>query len=65
MTAGVVVGHVCFQEAAKLISTADVLKGFGCRQAYESLSCRNPRAAEIAYGDLGLGVCQRLSRTSS
>jgi hypothetical protein len=20
------------------------LKGFGCRQAYESLSCRNPRA---------------------
>ena len=22
-----------------------MLKGFGCRQAYESLSCRNPRAA--------------------
>lgn len=24
----------------------DMLKGFGCRQAYESLSCRNPRAAD-------------------
>ena len=23
---------------------ADMLKGFGCRQAYESLSCRNPRS---------------------
>jgi hypothetical protein len=37
--------NVCFQAAAKLTSTADMLKGFGCRQAYESLSCRNPRAA--------------------
>lgn len=31
---------VCFQVAAELVSTADMAKGFGCRQAYESLSCR-------------------------
>jgi hypothetical protein len=29
--------RVRFQETAMPISTADMLKGFGCRQAYESL----------------------------
>jgi hypothetical protein len=28
-----------------------MVKGFGCRQAYESLSCRNPRSAySLSYG---------------
>ncbi|MGF6175726.1 hypothetical protein ABIE33_004034, partial [Ensifer sp. 4252] len=36
---------VCFQAEAKCAATADMVKGFGCRQAYESLSCRNPRSA--------------------
>ncbi|WP_245463005.1 hypothetical protein [Mesorhizobium sp. M7D.F.Ca.US.005.01.1.1] len=34
-----------------------MLKGFGCCQAYESLSYRNPRAADDCYGDLCLGMC--------
>ncbi len=29
---------------AKFTSTSEMVKGFGCRQAYESPSCRNPRA---------------------
>src|SRR6478609_11933630 len=41
----VVVGSVCFEVLAKPTTTADMVKGFGCRQAYESLSCRNPRSA--------------------
>jgi hypothetical protein len=28
-----------------------MVKGFGRRQAYESLSCRNPRAYYGVYGD--------------
>ena len=36
------------------ISTVDMLKGFGCRQAYESLSCRNPRGTVDGYGDFDL-----------
>jgi len=42
---------VRFREAAKPICMADMVKGFGCRQAYESLSCRNPRATGYGYGD--------------
>lgn len=38
-------GHVCSQMMEGAGGTTDKLKGFGCRQAYESLSCRNPRAA--------------------
>jgi hypothetical protein len=30
-----------------------MVKGFGCRQAYESPSCRNPRATIDDYGDFG------------
>lgn len=34
-----------------------MLKGFGCRQAYESLSCRNPRAADdCLWGFVPRGV---------
>ena len=34
-----------------------LLKGFGCRQAYESLSCRNPRAADdCLWGFVPRGV---------
>jgi hypothetical protein len=43
----------------------DMLKGFGCRQAYESLSCRNPRAADDGLWDLCFGACLGLSRTSA
>jgi hypothetical protein len=32
---------------------AEMVKGFGCREAYESLSCRNPRATGDGYGDFG------------
>ena len=36
---------------------AEMLKGFGCRQAYESLSCRNPRAAgDELWGFMFRGV---------
>lgn len=36
---------------------ADMLKGFGCRQAYESLSCRKPRAADdCLWGFVPRGV---------
>jgi len=31
-----------------------MVKGFGRRQAYESLSCRNPRATVDGYGDFDL-----------
>ena len=56
-TSNVIAGKVCFQEAAKPTSTADMLKGFGCRQAYESLSCRNPRAADdCLWGFVPRGV---------
>jgi hypothetical protein len=53
----VVAWDVGFQEAAMLISMSDLLKGFGCRQAYESLSCRNPRAADdCLWGFVPRGV---------
>lgn len=29
----------------------EMVKGFGCQQAYESLSCRNPRGTVEVYGD--------------
>jgi len=40
--------------------TASV-KGFGCRQAYESLSCRNPRSA---FSELWDFVCRMFRRPS-
>jgi hypothetical protein len=30
---------------------ADLVKVFGCRQAYENRPCTNPRAAVMVYGD--------------
>jgi hypothetical protein len=45
-TSCVSAGDVSFWGSAPVISTSEMLKGFGCRQAYESLSCRNPRAAD-------------------
>ena len=30
---------------------AEMVKGFGCRQAYESPSCRNPRSAYSGLWD--------------
>jgi len=51
----------CFEETANLISTADMLKGFGCREAYESLSCRNPRATVDGYGDFSLRLMSAMA----
>lgn len=34
------------QDADVVRAMTGMLKGFGCRQVYESLSCRNPRAAD-------------------
>lgn len=34
-----------------------MVKGFGCRQAYESLSCRNPRSAFSELRGLWIGAC--------
>jgi len=36
-----------FQEKLKLRPMTGLVKGFGCRQAYESLSCRNLRSARV------------------
>lgn len=41
--------------------TTDMLKGFGCRQAYESLSCRNPRATVDGYGDFSLRLMSAMA----
>ncbi|CAH1654982.1 hypothetical protein CHELA20_53930 [Hyphomicrobiales bacterium] len=41
---------------------AAMVKGFGCRQAYESLSCRNPRATVDGYGDFELRPMSALAR---
>jgi hypothetical protein len=38
------------------------VKGFGCRQAYESLSCRNPRATVDGYGDFDLRLMSAMAR---
>lgn len=43
--------NVCYRAMANIISTADMMKGFGCREAYESLPCRNPRGTVEVYGD--------------
>lgn len=56
---------VCSQEMGKVTLMTNMLKGFGCHQAYESLSCRNLRAAAVSYADLYFEACQRLSRTSA
>ena len=39
-----------------------MVKGFGCRQAYESLSCRNPRATVDGYGDFELRPISAMAR---
>jgi len=39
-----------------------MVKGFGCRQAYESLSCRNPRATIDGYGDFELRPMSAMAR---
>jgi hypothetical protein len=41
---------------------SDMAKGFGCRQAYESLSCRNPRATVGGYGDFELRPMSAMAR---
>lgn len=45
---------VRLQEMATQVFATAMLKGFGCREAYESLSCRNPRATVDGYGDFSL-----------
>jgi len=42
--------------------TSYKVKGFGCRQAYESLSCRNPRATVDGYGDFDLRSMSAMAR---
>ncbi|GLS21579.1 hypothetical protein GCM10007874_45960 [Labrys miyagiensis] len=42
--------------------TAAKVKGFGCREAYESLSCRNPRATVDGYGDFDLRLMSAMAR---
>jgi hypothetical protein len=37
------------------------VKGFGCREAYESLSCRNPRATGYGYGDFDSRLVSRMT----
>ena len=64
-TSSMIAGKVCFQEATELISTAGMLKGFGCREAYESLSCRNPRATRGGYGDFGFRLMSGIVRPPS
>ena len=47
-------GNVCFQIKYIAPCTSEMVKGFGCRQAYESLPCGNPRATINGYGDFDL-----------
>jgi len=37
----------CFRVLGPRSRTTELVKGFGCRQAYESLKCRNPRSARV------------------
>jgi hypothetical protein len=37
------VRYVCFQEMAESAPVTEMVKVFGCRQAYENRPCRNPR----------------------
>ena len=53
--------NICFRETTKETSMADMLKGFGCRKAYESLSCRNPRATGDGYGDFELRLMSAMA----
>lgn len=48
-----------------LTRTTDNGKGFGCRRAYESLSCRNPRATVDVYGDFDLQLMSAMARPPS
>jgi hypothetical protein len=41
---------------------SEMVKGFGCRQAYESLSCRNPRSTVGGYGDFELRPMSAMAR---
>ena len=47
---------------ANAAETSNLVKGFGCRQAYESLSCRNPRATVDGYGDFELRPMSVIAR---
>jgi len=40
----------------------DKVKGFGCRQAYESLSCRNRRSTVDVYGDFDFRLMSAMAR---
>lgn len=46
--------NVRFQVETEFASATETVKGFGSRQAYESLSCSNPRAMVDSYGDFVL-----------
>ena len=49
--------NVSFRDRLWVAEHPRLLKGFGCRQAYESLSCRNPRAAgDFLWGFVPRGV---------
>ena len=52
-----------FRETFNNIWTAAMVKGFGCRQAYESLSCRNPRATVDGYGDFDVWPMSTMARS--
>ncbi|KKC31888.1 hypothetical protein WH91_16970, partial [Devosia psychrophila] len=39
---------VSFRDIQEAASMAEMVKGFGCLLAYESLSCRNPWSAGVA-----------------
>lgn len=43
---------------------AAFLKGFGCRQAYESLGSPNPRATSMTYGEFGFWPARALVGTA-
>ena len=54
--------RVSSQATNTFASTTAMVKGFGCRQAYESLSCRNPRATIDGYGDFELRPMSAMAR---
>ena len=54
--------NVGFQEFSGIARMSGMMKGFGCREAYESLPCRNPRATVDGYGDFDLQPMSALAR---
>jgi len=53
--------HVRFWLPIASAGMTDMLKGFGCLKAYESLSCRNPRATGDDYGDFELRLMSAMA----